>query len=181
MSVGNQLIDEFMPVYDVSKRHQILVHASIDDVFTAVQELDISDARLSKLLFRLRGLPSGARITMSDILRMGFVHLGERPNQELLLGLVGQFWKLSGNLQRLEPEAFKTFNEVGYAKTVWDFTLTETSEGTVLLETETRVACTDAASRRRFRFYWFFIGPFSGVIRKDALKAIKKKVEKHAW
>ena len=114
---------------------------------------------------------------MPDFLKMGFVLLEERPNRELLLGLVGQFWKLSGNLRRLKPDAFKAFNKAGYAKTAWNFTLTENLDGTVQLETETRVACMDPASRRRFRIYWTFIGPFSALIRRDALRALKKRSE----
>lgn len=171
------LIDEFLPKFDVFEHHQIVVNAPIEQVFSAVLELDISQARLSKILFRLRGLPANARIAMPDFLKMGFVLLGERPNEELLLGLTGQFWKPSGNLQRLAADDFKTFNEAGYVKTVWNFTLSETADGKVLLETETRVVCMDAASRRRFRIYWTFVGPFSALIRRDALRALKRKSE----
>ena len=46
-----------------------------------------------------------------------------------------------------------------------------------LLATETRVLCLDTASRRRFRLYWTLIGPFSGLIRKDILRSIKRQAE----
>jgi hypothetical protein len=49
-------------------------------------------------------------------------------------------------------------------------------EGTVL-STETRVLATDAAARRRFRRYWLAIRPFSGLIRRVWLRAIKRRAE----
>jgi hypothetical protein len=43
------------------------------------------------------------------------------------------------------------------------------------LVTETRVGCTDAGSRRRFRLYWLLVRPFSGVIRKAMLGAVARE------
>jgi hypothetical protein len=175
------LIDDFLPGYDVRERHQIKVNAPLDKVYAAVRRLDISRARLSMLLFRLRGIPSGnltpSCFTLEDFLKMRFILLGERPNQELLLGLVGRFWTPKGELLRLDAEGFKSFERRGYAKAAWNFTLREQADGAVLLETETRVFCMDAASRKRFRFYWLFIGAFSGLTRRDVLRAIKRDAE----
>jgi hypothetical protein len=47
------------------------------------------------------------------------------------------------------------------------------------LTTETRVACTDAASARRFARYWWLIRPASGTIRRSWLAAIKRRSERH--
>lgn len=175
--MADGLIDEFLPVFQFNERHRTVVQAGLDEVYAAVLDLDISEAKISKLLFRLRGLPAGSRITIEDFLKMGFVRLAERPNEEFLLGLVGQFWKPSGKLQRLEADGFKAFDESGFAKTAWNFKLTRISDNSVLLETETRILCLDEASRRRFRFYWTFIGPFSGLIRRDALAVLKRRAE----
>ncbi len=38
-------------------------------------------------------------------------------------------------------------------------------------------AATDAAARRRFRLYWLAIRPFSGLIRRLWLRAIKRRAE----
>jgi hypothetical protein len=32
-------------------------------------------------------------------------------------------------------------------------------------------------SRRKFRVYWFFVRPFSGVIRRLMLRAVKKAAD----
>lgn len=176
------LIDDFLPDYDVRERHRIKVRAPIDKVYAAIQELDLKDAKLSMFLFRLRGMPAGKGaptcFKLDDFLRMRFILLGERTNEELLLGLVGRFWTPSGELLRLDATDFRGFNEPGFAKAAWNFSLAEQPDKTVLLETETRVLCLDDASRRRFRLYWLFVGTFSGLIRKEILQALKQSAEK---
>jgi hypothetical protein len=45
------------------------------------------------------------------------------------------------------------------------------------LSTETRVWAADPPARRRFRLYWLAIRPFSGLIRRLWLRAIKRRAE----
>ena len=59
------------------------------------------------------------------------------------------------------------------------FSLKE-KNSTTELETITRIQCTDESSRKKFSRYWFFIKPFSGIIRKEILKAVKAKSEKNS-
>ncbi|MCA1625134.1 MAG: hypothetical protein LC778_15320 [Acidobacteria bacterium] len=172
------LIDEYLPVYDVRERHRITVHAPAEQVYGAVRAMDISEARLTRLLFRLRGLPCPPRFTLDDFLKMRFTLLGERPNEELLHGLVGKFWTPAGKLLRLEPEDYTDFNERGYAKAAWNFSLAQQANGVVSLATETRVHCTDGASRMKFRLYWTLIGAFSGLVRREMLQIIKRNAER---
>ncbi len=42
---------------------------------------------------------------------------------------------------------------------------------------ETRVQCLGPRARRNFRLYWALIGPFSGLIRKEALRLVRKGLE----
>jgi len=175
------LIDEFLPTYDVGEIHQTIVRAPLDEVYSAIRKLDISQARMTMFLFRLRGLPSGISVpscfTLDDFLKMRFILLGEIPNEELLLGLVGRFWSPSGELRCLDVEGFRSFNEPGVAKAAWNFALIGQADGTVWVRTETRVYCLDKWSRRRFRLYWLLIRPFSGLIRREILQAIKRNAE----
>ncbi|MFZ6010127.1 MAG: hypothetical protein ACOYXT_07225 [Bacteroidota bacterium] len=117
-------------------------------------------------------------MTKKGLQQSHFVELEQCPNQELILGLVGQFWKLSGNLQAIEPAEFVAFRTAGFAKASWNFLLTPQANGTTLLETETRILCLDEKTRRRFSRYWFFIRPFSGIIRLQMLRLIRRKAEK---
>lgn len=182
------LIDDFLPVYDAVERHQIDILGSAERVYTAARKLDLSGSALVRWLFRLRRLPAlflphvkqrqnGLGLTLDGLLKSGFILLSESPPREIVLGLVGKFWTSSGCIQRLEAAGFSSFAEPGYAKAVWNFSLSPPAEGITRLSTETRVLCLDEISRRRFRFYWLFIRPFSGLIRIEALRAIKLQAE----
>ena len=171
------LIDDFLPVYDVTERHQVIIAGSLGEVYAAIRRLDIGGARFTPWLFRLRGLPAPSAFTLDELLKMRFILLGERENAELLLGVVGKFWKVCGELRRLDAEGYQRFDEAGYAKAAWNFSLTQAAPTRVLLRTETRVRCLDARSRLRFRMYWALVGPFSGLIRREMLQQIKRTVE----
>ena len=170
------LIDDYAPDYDVATRHHTDVRAAPEVVYAAVRELDVSQSWFIRTVFRLRGLPGDA-LNLEGVLKMGFVILDETPQQELLLGLIGRFWTRDGDLQHVEPAAFKSFGASGFAKTAWTFFLDPQPDGIVRVITETRVTCTDEAALRRFRPYWRVISPFSGLVRKAILREIKRQAE----
>ena len=169
------LIDEFLPDYDEVERHSIIIRASGEQVYAAVKELDLSDSTITRWLIRVRGLSFSSKL--GKLTEQGFIFLGEEPPKELLLGLVGRFWSPWGDLQRMDADDFRTFTRLGYAKLVWNFALASLENGTVQLTTETRVLCFGSASRKRFRLYWLLVKPFSGMIRKEALRSIKRNAE----
>ncbi len=179
-------LDDWMPAWDVVERHETLVRAPRDRAWSAVRTLDLSRSPVVRTLFALRSLPGlfarrGRRralgATLDDLLRMGFVLLEERPGEEVVLGLVGKFWRPSGCIRRVTPEELRAFAEPGWAVAAWNFTLNPAGDGAVRVATETRVRCTDAASRRRFRAYWLLVGPFSALIRREMLRAIRRTAE----
>jgi hypothetical protein len=112
------------------------------------------------------------------LLQNNFIELERIKDQELLLGLVGQFWKPNGNLKKLTPEEFKSFNQPMFLKATWNFELISQKNNKTILETETRIQCLDEKSHKMFSRYWFFIRPFSGLIRKEILKSVKRKAER---
>ncbi|MGI8788890.1 MAG: hypothetical protein ACR2HG_14200 [Pyrinomonadaceae bacterium] len=169
------LIDEFLPKYDFVETHDIKIRASAETVFEAVNEIDLCESPIIRGLFFLRGLPN-AKLKLSDLRKSRFEILGERENEELLLGLAGKFWTFRGKLQKINSGNFREFDEKGFAKAVWNFSVDENGDET-RLTTETRVRCLDDASRRSFGFYWTFIQPFSGLIRREMLRIVKKKSE----
>lgn len=169
------LIDDFMPRFDFSETHDVEIHATAENVFRALNEVDLCESTIVRWLFRLRGLPTD-KITLREMQKMRFETLGESENREVLLGLAGRFWTLMGDLKKVNSNNFREFNEKGFAKAVWNFSLDETG-GETRLTTETRIKCLDAESRKSFGFYWTFIQPFSGLIRKEMLRLIKQKAE----
>jgi len=174
------LIDEFLPVYDFSERHETNIRASAERVYAAVDSTDFAGSWIIWSLLALRGLgwsQSSKKTTLRDMTRSGFAVLGENPNKEILLGLAGKFWTLGGSLQKIDAGNFKEFSEKGFAKAVWNFSLAENG-GETLLKTETRIQCLDEDSRQSFALYWTVVKPFSGLIRTEMLRLIKEKAER---
>jgi hypothetical protein len=178
------LIDEFMQTYDFDEKHETIVRASAETVYAALNSFDFNESMVIRWLFRFRGLASKnscdtteKTLTLRDMTKFGFVILGEKPNEEILFGLVGKFWKPTGDLQKINAEDFLDFDKSGYAKAIWNFALTESTAKETRLTTETRVRRADDASRSQFGFYWTFIKPFSGWIRREALRLAKEKAE----
>lgn len=169
------LIDEFLPKYDFVETHSIEVRASAETVFGLVNEINICESPIIRWLFFLRGLPNG-HLKLSDLRKSNFEILGVEKNKELLLGLAGKFWTLGGKLQKINADNFREFDKKGFAKAAWNFSIYGSGKNS-RLTTETRIRCLDDASRRSFRFYWTFIQPFSGLIRNEMLKIIKRKAE----
>jgi hypothetical protein len=183
------IIDEFLGKYDVAAKYQVNIQAPGEFVYKAVRDLDLSGSRIVRLLFRLRELPAlfdpkgkreGLGLTLDDLIKSGFILLGENPPHEIVLGVVGRFWTPSGCIQRLDVDGFRAFCEEDFAKAVWNFSLTAHESALTTLTTETRVLCLGQGSRKRFRLYWTIVGPFSGVIRKEALETVRLKAEA-AW
>jgi hypothetical protein len=182
------LIDDFMPTFDVSERHHTLVLAPAEDAYRAAREMDLARSRVIRGLLSARGIPRmiarrpGRRrprsITVDRLLASGFVWLGEDPGHEFVLGLVGTFWRPGGGISRVDPSEFRSFDEPGQAKAVWNFRVIGDGEDRSFVTTETRVRVPDEGSRRKFVLYWAAIGPFSGVIRRQALALIKADAER---
>src|SRR2546427_7398046 len=119
-----------MPTFDVSERHHTLALAPADRTYEAARRLDLARSRVIRGLFAARGIPRLVRarrrpmprtMTLDDLMGAGFVWLGEEPGREVVLGLVGTFWKPSGGVFRIEPREFAAFDEPGQAKAVWNF------------------------------------------------------------
>ena len=170
------LIDQVLPRYDEREYHQIEINGDRTEVYQTVRALDFSDSFLIRTLFRLRGLPATAT-NLDGLLHVGFLLVDEIPNVEIVLGLVGKFWTLRAQILQMDAVQYTEFNQRGYAKLAWNFAIQESTSGLVRLSTETRVVCTDKRSRLRFKLYWFLIGRFSGLTRREMLRCVKRKVE----
>jgi hypothetical protein len=166
--------DEFLPVYHFSEVHSIRINADRSKISAAISTFDYRESRVIRFLFLLRGLPKNTITGIDGIKKMGFNVLKFQEQDEIVLGLVGQFWKTKGDIQKLEPHEFKCFNDPRFAKATWSFKIIG-EHAPYTVQTETRIACPDAATRKKFSRYWLLVRPFSGWIRIEMLKAIRKK------
>ena len=176
------LIDAVMPEYEHHERHETLINASIDDVRRAIRDTTPGEIRFLGLLTAVRGLRRPAAARPKPVLEAaresGFCDLAGN-DAEQVFGLVGQFWRLRPRActRRVAgADAFRDFDEPGFAKAAVNFLMVPEGEATRLI-TETRVATTDARSRRRFGIYWRLISPGSALIRREWLRAIRLRAE----
>ena len=175
----NTLLDELMPSYDVAASYAATIDAPTDVVFRAVLETDLSRSFVSRLLMAVRSL--GRRVAPS--FRFGqlpakgaFFALASDPPREVVAGVIGRFWRMNGAVVDGNRAMFAQPLPVGMAKAAWSFRVDDDARGS-RLTTETRVLCADDEARRQFLRYWVVIGPFSGIIRREALRLIRAQAQ----
>lgn len=177
------LIDQLLPRYQFSEKHQLLTRATPAALLDAALRPEISEDPWTRRFIQLRELPNrvwGALGGRSGLQRQpafgihNFTPLGREGDQEVAIGLVGKFWQADyGQAPIADATAFTQFAEPGVAKLVLNFSTEATGDDTTWLRTETRVFCNDPVSLRRFTPYWWLIRPVSGLIRKRLLARIR--------
>jgi hypothetical protein len=179
-------LDRFLSHYDVREHHSISVHAPPATVLAEVLRMTPRDVPVMVALMAIRLVPEvlrgrravgpGDRPIIEQMERAGFVRLVEMDD-ELVLGVVGRFWRPSGGRGRISAEDFPGFAEPGWAKAAVNFRAVPEGDHT-LLSTETRILAADAGTRRRFQCYWRLIYPGSAAIRIAWLRAIRRRAER---
>jgi hypothetical protein len=190
--VISTVLDRLVPSFQAVERHSTTIAASPDQVWAALSQVTASELRMFRVLMGVRALPGRlarsprARFDADEPLlgwavRFGFSILGEDARRELVVGAIGQPWRLAGGrgMAVAGGQDFAAFDQPGYAKMAANFRLDLIAGGRATrLSTETRVACTDPSSARRFGRYWRLIRPASGAIRRSWLTAIKRRAER---
>ena len=171
-------LDDFLPDYEFSESHQIRIDATPERIDQALRTIAISDLPLARQLWWARRLGRPVGPTHRPLIEgeIGGVVLDDQPQEGIVLGLTGQFWRLRGGQndpnRPKSSDEFVVYDRADIAKAVIDFRV---APG--VLSTETRVHVADPASRRQFRRYWRFIRPFSGLIRILFLRAARRRAE----
>jgi hypothetical protein len=184
-------IDAWMPEYHYIERHHTLVRAKEPIVYQALMEVDVGAHPVVRLLLGLRALPalllrcqrlapSGRSLTLRNASAYGFVFLEERAPHEVVLGLTGCFWQLSGGHLPTNARDFRGDVPAGSARAAWNFALSPAPAGGTLLSTETRIRCADRTARRAFGRYWLLVRAGSGLLRRVMLRLVKVEAERRA-
>ena len=184
----NQLLDRFMPEYDVVERHQISVDAPPAITFAVARDQDVLQSGAARLIFRARELALGAtpdkqvrpRGLVDMTLSLGWGILAEVPGHEIVVGAVTKPWEANVQFRALPPDRLAAFDEPGYVKIVWMLRADPATSGRSVYRTETRAIATSADARARFRRYWAFASPGIGAIRWLSLRPLKQDAERRA-
>jgi hypothetical protein len=177
-------LDEALPRWDFDETHSIEVAASPARAYEALRLLRSSDLRVTNALMGLRTLGRrrrGPDRPLIDVTREGgFVLLWDEPGEEVVMGIRGRFWQprpVSDTPPDTDLAGFAALEAPGAAKSAWNFSFEPLSGGRTRVTTVTRVAAGDEAARRSFGRYWRLIRPFSGLIRIEMLRALRRKLE----
>jgi hypothetical protein len=171
-------LDEFLPEYQFSERHALAIDATPARIDAAFREVSIADLPVARALWWARrlGKPYGEPTRPFVGGEVPGVVLDDVPDEGIVLGLTGQFWRVRGG--RRDPAPPRTADEfLAYArpdtcKAVIDFRI-----GDRRFSTETRVHVSDPTARTKFRRYWYVVRPFSGLIRILFLRATRRRAE----
>jgi hypothetical protein len=195
------LVDDFLPAYDVSDSVATVAAAGAGAAWDALTEVDLIEVGRRKpvvgMLGGLRMLPDlaahalhgehapdmPASLKLGELVDAppaegGWILLGERPGEEIALGLVGKFWRPVIEFAEVGPGEFKGFAEPGYAKTVYSLSVRRLEPGRTLLSGVMRTATTDEHARRWFRRYWTFgVGSGAHLLVDGLLDLARERAE----
>jgi hypothetical protein len=185
---GRLYIDEFMPVWQVSERHEIHVEASPDRVFDAIRNVRSGEIALFQTLTAIRRFGrSGPESILNappekPILEVathsGFMVLADDAPRELVMGLVTAAPGDARKGGRLTPGLFRQRLRPGVGLATMNFLVMPDGRGGSNLSTETRVYVNDERTLRAFTIYWCIIHPGSDIIRRMWLRAIRTRAER---
>src|SRR4029453_9181899 len=138
------VLDRLVPAFEAAERHSATIAASADQVWAALTQVTVGELRLFRLLMGLRVLPGRllgrprARFDAGESLlggavRFGFTILGEEVRRELVVGAIGQPWRLVGRGMAVAGgDDFVAFDQAGYAKMAANFQLVPDAGGRVV-------------------------------------------------
>lgn len=189
MPAPTDILDGFLPEYDINEIHDIWVPVAPDRALSAIRAVTAREVRLLGPFMAIRSLPrllarksseiDGGRPILAQFVEQGFTSL-DVQDDGFALGAIGKFWRPIGN----SPvpgvsggEGFNAFEQPGFAKAAMSFEA-KPENGGARITTETRVRSTSRGARWRFRVYWALIGLGSALIRRSWLKAIARRIRR---
>ena len=194
------LLDEFVPKWDFREDCTVKVKAPIDVTYRAIMEFTLAEVSpLVRVLSFLRTLPEkmvGRKYSTSDYhmpylpqeCRDFFTELAREPPHEFVCGLIvpgdiGRVWKKSSdlNFRATDAQEFKVYTDPSHLKVAMSICLCDSGEPeSIKLRAEWRIGALSPQARKKFTLYWRIIGPFSHLIQKSLVKAVKRRAEKGA-
>lgn len=166
------LLDKYLVQFQFNEIHSKIVKGNCLDCYNATMGVDLADSKIITILFRLRGLPFTNTKLAEVTKEMRFTLVEEIRYSEFLYA----FWFSTKTEWITDKNEFEQNNLMYNAKVGWSFKFNKNHDGTTEIITETRVLCLHPKIKFLFSIYWFFVKPFSGLIRLEMLRLIKKKL-----
>ncbi len=184
------LLDAYLPVYDVAITEHLVVEAGPGLTYEAVKALDFLTIRSPLVVAAMyaRGLPSllrghpaqapsELRLTSGSPGLPGWLHLGEDAGRAVAFGAVGQFWKTDIEWRQVALADFAAFEEPGWGKIACQLLVRPDGPDRTVLSYECRTGTTDLTARRRMARYWWLIRPFVAYIQRASLRTLRQNAQ----
>ena len=174
------LIDGWLsPQARLLERHELRIAAPPEQASEVIQQVTLADMPIMRALFMMRGIPHSKEMTLRQFFSTPpFLILQEEPPNEVVIGSTGRSWRLTGDRKRpglpSTPEKFRTYAEEGSMRVIANVRA-EAMESGSLISTETWVETFGSRARWLFRAYWLIVGPFSALIRREFLRATRRR------
>jgi hypothetical protein len=184
----DDLLDRFIPEYDIVERHRAYVNAAARFTLQAAKEQDLMNVAAVRAIFKARELVMGAtpdehahpRGLLANVRSLGWGVLAELPDREIIVGAITKPWEANVTFQAMPADDFRSFAEPGFVKIAWTLRADPLPNGASIFRTETRAVATDAESRARFRNYWALASPGIALIRRLSLGPLSRDAEARA-
>jgi hypothetical protein len=182
--VSASSLDPFIPAPIARERFAVTVRAPAPLVYDTACSFDMQSTWSVRTIFRMRerimGSRAGVRVPrgiIEELRDLGWGCLLERPGELFVGGAVCQPWLADVKFRAVPPEKFAGFAEPDLIRIAWTLETRSLAPDLTELSSETRVAATDEAARKRFLAYWRWarVGIYS--IRWLLLPAIRRMAE----
>ena len=181
-------LDQLLTAHEFADTVSVETSAAPGTALRAAREVSAREMPLSLVLLTARALPlmvSRRRLLLprgalwDDLMRTaGFAAFEEEPGKPLVMGYIGRPWKpTAAGAPIVTRDDFLAWEEPGWAKVAAAFWAEPNGSKTRLL-TETRIHVTDEAARRAFSRYWRLVHWGSVLLRKDWLRAARRRAER---
>lgn len=186
------LIDKYLPKFDFTEVYDIEIEATPEVAYRAINEATLGDMSVVvRLLLWLRAIPDRIMGNKSMDLdsRTPFITqqsddsiiLEQQAPHEIVLGMImkGRVWeKQNKEIKLTHADDFLAFKNPEYCWVVSHLRVDSSgTSGTVIVRTESRTMGLSQQATKEFKSYWRIIKPFSGLIRRLMLNAIKYRAE----
>lgn len=184
----DDLLDRFMPRYDVVDRHAARVAAPAAVALQRARLMEIYRTPLVRAIFFGRELlfgrpataPPSSRGLIADMRAIGWGVLADVPDREIVMGAYTKPWEAEPAFHAVAPGDFAAFDGPGVVKIVWTLRADPVDDHSSIFRTETRAVATDAEARRLFRWYWAFLSPGIVLIRRGLVAALRCDIARAA-
>lgn len=172
---------KYLPVYNYREEHSLDIVGSPEEVMREIINYRADRDTFFRYAIALREFPQRllqpSKPSPAPFSLDNFTLLERNADQEVIWGLVGQFWKFDyGQAVIDDRESFLAFEQLDYAKLTLYFSIQQLDDLRCRVSTETRVACLGPKALFKFRPYWYLIRPVSGLIRHRILAQIQKNI-----